>query len=416
MTGSGGRRDLGAPVPPGHRGAPRPSRSCGMPHRIHVEVFSDRLEVELLPGFTRADLDRVRAVPGRRFERGTRRWVLPDPESALQLLRRAFPEDAMRVRVGRRTSDPAPVSGPRRDPRPGRRREPASPPGAPDPLERVRRALALRGYSPRTRKVYLGHVRRFLEWASCAPDALPGDPLLTDDPLPLAEAYLLHLVRERRVGRSYHIQAVSALRFMFETVLERPRLALAIPRPKKEERLPEVLSQDEVAALLTRTRNLKHRALLMLLYSSGLRVGEVVRLRVEDLDPGRRLLRVRKGKGGKDRYSLLARRAVEAVATYRGAYETGPWLFPGGRPDRHLGTRSVQRVVERSARAAGIAKHVTPHTLRHSFATHLLESGTNLRIIQELLGHQSPRTTQVYTHVARSTFEAVRSPLDNLED
>jgi site-specific recombinase XerD len=154
----------------------------------------------------------------------------------------------------------------------------------------------------------------------------------------------------------------------------------------------------------------------MLLYSSGLRVGEVVRLRVADLDVDRRLVRVRKGKGGKDRYTLLARRAIDAVQVYRGAYDTGPWLFPGGRPDRHLGVRSVQRVVERSARAAGIAKRVSPHTLRHSFATHLLEAGTNLRIIQELLGHQSARTTQVYTHVAKSTFEAVRSPLDNLEE
>lgn len=218
------------------------------------------------------------------------------------------------------------------------------------------------------------------------------------------------------MSRSYHRQVVGARRFLFETVLGDPRMALAIPRPKKEERLPVVLSAEEVAALLARTRNLKHRALLMLLYSSGLRVSEVVRLRVEDLDADRRLLRVRRGKGRKDRYTLLARRAVEAVSVYCRAYPIGPWLFPGGRQDRHLTTRSVQRVVARSARAAGITKNVTPHTLRHSFATHLLEAGTNLRIIQELLGHQSSRTTEIYTHVARSTFEAVRSPLDNLEE
>jgi site-specific recombinase XerD len=153
----------------------------------------------------------------------------------------------------------------------------------------------------------------------------------------------------------------------------------------------------------------------MLLYSAGLRVGEVVRLRPSDLDAEPGLVRVRQGKGGKDRYTLLAQRAIEVVRLYRGAHETERWLFPGPDPKRHLTSRSVQRVVERAAQAAGIEKRVTTHTLRHSFATHLLEGGTNLRIIQELLGHQSARTTQIYTHVTTSALEAVRSPLDNLE-
>jgi site-specific recombinase XerD len=153
----------------------------------------------------------------------------------------------------------------------------------------------------------------------------------------------------------------------------------------------------------------------MLVYSAGLRVGEVVRLRPSDLDVDRGLLRVRRGKGGKDRRTLLADRAVEALRTYQSAYPCERWLFPGARPDRHLTPRSVQRVVKRAARSAGIEKNVTTHTLRHSFATHLLEGGTNLRVIQELLGHQSVRTTQIYTHVAKSTLEGVRSPLDNLE-
>jgi site-specific recombinase XerD len=167
--------------------------------------------------------------------------------------------------------------------------------------------------------------------------------------------------------------------------------------------------------MLDKTRNLKHRALLMLVYCAGLRVGEVVRLRPADLDVDRGLLRVRRGKGGKDRQTLLADRAIEALRLYRSAYPCDHWLFPGARPDRHLTTRTVQRVVKRVARSAGIEKDVTTHTLRHSFATHLLEGGTNLRVIQELLGHQSLRTTQIYTHVAKSTLEGVRSPLDNLE-
>lgn len=367
-------------------------RMCSI---VHVRVRPDRLELTLSPGFSKDDLARVRALPGRRWVRAHRLWIIPEPDTALTRLRRMFPVD--RLVIEGSSQDAVAQSGV----------ETAGTPDGNDPLDSVRRALTLRGYSPRTRRVYLGHIRRFLEAAGCTTPELP------DDPLPLVEEHLLDLTR-RGVSRSYHRQVVSALRFLFETVLGRPRIAVAIPRPHKESRLPEVLSAEEVAALLDRTRNLKHRALLMLLYSSGLRVGEVVRLRPEDLNPHRRLLRVRQGKGRKDRYTLLARRAVEAVEVYRRAYPTGRWLFPGARPERHLSTRSVQRVVQRSARSAGIAGKVTPHTLRHSFATHLLESGTSLRIIQELLGHASSRTTEVYTHVATSTFEAVRSPLDNL--
>jgi len=279
----------------------------------------------------------------------------------------------------------------------------------PDQLHRMREALLLRGYSPRTRKVYLGHMRRFVEWAGGDLDQLP------DDPRALAERFILELVEIGGISRSYHSQVVSALRFLFETVLGKPRLALSIPRPRKESKLPAVLSKQEVARLIARPRNLKHRALLLLLYSSGLRVSELVRLRPEDIDADRGLLRVRGGKGAKDRYTLLADRAVEALRIYWKAYRPSGWLFPGARAGRHLNTRSVQRLVTRAAREAGISKAVTPHTLRHSFATHLLEGGTNLRIIQELLGHASSRTTQRYTHVARSTFETIRSPLDNLE-
>jgi integrase/recombinase XerD len=242
------------------------------------------------------------------------------------------------------------------------------------------------------------------------------------DPEAQSQAYLLDLVERRRVSRSYQNQVVSALRFMCESVLGQPMLALRIPRPRKEHRLPEVLSPDEVARMLERARNPKHRALLMLLYSAGLRVGEVVRLRPSDLDVERGLVRVRMGKGRKDRYTLLAKRALEAVRIYLAAYPSESWLFPGSTPARHLTTRSVQRVAKRAAQAAGISRDVTTHTLRHSFATHLLleggtnllEGGTNLRVIQELLGHQSARTTQIYTHVSKSTLESVRSPLDNL--
>lgn len=370
--------------------APDPLRDAPACH-VKVMVWPDRIAVRLGSGWSRADLDVVRALPGRKWLPDVGVWVAPHPESALERLIDAFGSD--RLGIGR---GPTPTTA-------------ASDAPTFDPLLSVRRGLKLRGYSPRTRKAYLGHVRRFLAWAERPLDELP------DDPTGLVESYILHLVSDRNVSRSYHSQVVSALRFLMETVLGRPRLALDLPRPRKGSRLPTVLSRAEVTRLLSAPRNLKHRALLMLLYSSGLRVRELVRLRVEDVDEDRRLLHVREGKGAKDRYTVLARRAVEAIRLYRDAYPQSSWLFPGARPNRHLTPRSVQKIVRRAARRAGIEKRVTPHTLRHSFATHLLEGGTNLRLIQEMLGHATPRTTQRYTHVARSTFETVRSPLDNLD-
>jgi site-specific recombinase XerD len=349
------------------------------------------LDVSLEGRFAQADLDVVRGLPGRKWDGRRRVWVVPGGEEVIAALRQRFGD---RVHVVEAPAAAATV--------------PHDLSSAHDLLDRVRSALTLRGYSPRTIKVYFGHLRRFLEWCG---DRVPS----LEESEARCHAYLLELVEGRGVSRSHHNQVVSALRFLFETVLGQPSLALRIPRPRKEHRLPEVLSAAEVARMLARARNPKHRALLMLLYSAGLRVGEVVRLRASDLDVDRGLVRVHRGKGSKDRYTLLAKRAVDAVRVYVDAYPTQGWLFPGAQPERHLTARSVQRVVKRAAEAAGLAKEVTTHTLRHSFATHLLESGTNLRIIQELLGHQSARTTQIYTHVATSSLEAVRSPLDNLE-
>jgi site-specific recombinase XerD len=334
-------------------------------------------------------------------------WIARGGEEAIARLVQALGRDRIRVHDDADADDSlAPVEPP------SGVSPPSSPPPPPQPCEdvltRARGALALRGYSVRTQKVYLGHLRRFFEWCG------EGVARLPNNPVPQCQAYLIELVDRRRVSRSYHNQAVSALRIMCESVLGLPLLAPRIPRPKPERRLPAVLSPEEVSSLLKRPTNLKHRALLMVMYSAGLRVGEVIRLRPADLDVSRGLVRVRRGKGGKDRYTLLANRAMDAIRIYMDACPPSDWLFPGSRPGRHLTARSVQRVVKRAAAGAGITKEVSTHTLRHSFATHLLEGGTNLRVIQELLGHASARTTQLYTHVAKSALESVRSPLDNL--
>jgi site-specific recombinase XerD len=268
----------------------------------------------------------------------------------------------------------------------------------------VARELVLRGYARRSRKVYLHHVRRFL-------DELDGG--LDEAGSEQVRNYLAELVQTHRVSRSYHNQAISALKFLFDRVPGRFEAIEELPRPRKETRLPIVLSRSEVKSLLEAVANPKHRAALTMAYSSGLRVGEVVRLRPEDLDTDRWLLFVRGAKGRKDRYSLLSRKAVAAVRRFRPEAGGPAWLFPGARPGRHLSERTLQHVMRRARDKAGITKNATMHTLRHSFATHLLEAGTDLRFIQEILGHSSPKTTQIYTHVRADTLVRIRSPLDD---
>ena len=371
---------------------------------VIVTLLPDTVEVSLARGFTSEDVNVIRAIPGRKWRPQRRVWVLPRSPEAVRALEARF---GSRIVAGAaRAADPKRTQP---DTRPSRSRKRTTS-EEPGPLElRIDEGLLLRGYSPGTRKVYRAHVRRFVEW--CAAAGQP-DVATSTDPTPSAERYLVHLVRERRVSRSYHSQAVSALRFLVETVLGLPELAPHIPRPRRARSLPVVLSTEEVQRVLAQLRNPKHRALIMLAYSAGLRVSEVVRLRPTDLDVDRGVVHVRRAKGAKDRYSVLSTRALEAVRVYLQAFPTDSWLFPGQRPGRRYSTRSVQRIVSRAAERAGIGKRVTVHTLRHSFATHLLESGTDIRCIQELLGHTSVRTTQIYTHVAQARLDRIRSPLD----
>lgn len=398
--------------------------------------------------FHREIVRRLREIPGSRWDPGARHWRVPESPEARRRLRALgdiarveFAVDAVPPRhpapvhpsaarrLGRSVGEPArataAAAGQLED-GDGAGAGAAAPTSHPivaptsHPIVAAAAAeLRLRGYSPRTRKAYLHHVRRFVGFATAYGPVVPAENEslaaggAIADPRLIRE-YLVRRLEEDRLSRAYHDQAVSALRFLCAHVLHVPAIAESIRRPRPERRLPVVLSRGEVRRLLGEVKNPKHRALLMLIYSAGLRVGEAVRLRPGDLDPERRLLFVRGGKGRKDRYTLLSERAVAAVREYLEREEVGPWLFPGPRPDRPLSTRSVQKIVAQARIAAGIKKHITVHTLRHSFATHLLEAGIDVRYIQELLGHASARTTQIYTHVSRRALEHVRSPLDML--
>lgn len=274
-------------------------------------------------------------------------------------------------------------------------------------LRRTEEELRVQGYSPRTLECYLAHLRRFLE-AAGAGDEPPG--------LKEAKSHLLGMVEEHGYSTSYLNQCASALKFFYRRVCPGVLDTDQLPRYRRQRRLPAVLSRREVAAVLEEVDSPRYRAILTLTYAAGLRVSEVVRLRPEDLDPERGLLHVRQGKGRKDRMVMLSDVALSEVRAYRELDSSPRWLFPGARPGHHLRKRAVQRAFARARDAAGIEKAVGIHALRHSFATHLLERGVGLRHIQELLGHASLRTTQIYTHVSARDLAAIQSPMDDLEE
>jgi integrase/recombinase XerD len=271
--------------------------------------------------------------------------------------------------------------------------------------QRMIEDLKLRNLAPRTIEVYVQRVAAFARHFGKSPEHL-GQPEV--------RSYLVHLVQEKHVSWSYYNQTVAALRFLYRVTLGREEPLHRIACPKQPKRLPVVLSPDEVVRFFQAVPGLKHRALLMTAYAAGLRISEVVALTVEDIDSRRMVLRVRQGKGRKDRYVMLSPRLLEVLRAYWKAARPAHWLFPGQVEGRPLTAGTVHRVCVQASRAAGLGKHVTVHTLRHSFATHLLEAGTDIRTIQLLLGHRELRTTAVYTHVSPAALETTLSPLDRL--
>jgi integrase/recombinase XerD len=267
--------------------------------------------------------------------------------------------------------------------------------------------MKLRRLSPRTISCYLACMKNIAVYFRKSPAEL-GDEEIRD--------YLHYLMEEKKASQSVVVQSYSALKFLFEKTLQRQWNAQRIPRSKQRKKLPGVLSKQEVESILSATRNLKHRAILMTIYSAGLRVSEATRLKVSDIESGRMMIRVNEGKGLKDRYTLLGERNLEILRCYYKAYRPLQWLFPGRNPSEPVSVSCVQRVFQASILKAGIKKKASVHTLRHSFATHLLESGTDLYYIQRLLGHCSASTTSVYLHITGRDLSKIRSPIDLLED
>ncbi|MBK9276472.1 MAG: site-specific integrase [Flavobacteriales bacterium] len=273
-------------------------------------------------------------------------------------------------------------------------------------LAAMRRKLEIGRYSPRSIPVYLGATKQLFQHF---PNKHPND-IRTED----IEAFQHHLASVRKVSNSTLNQAVNAIRYYYMNVLGDERRVTFIERPRKETKLPLVLSKSEVAAVLKAPTNLKHRSMLALAYSGGLRVSELVALRPEDLLFDRGLIRIRGAKGNKDRTTLLGRSTAELLKRYVEHTQPRELLFEG-QGGGSYSARSAQKVLQTAMEKAGIRKPATMHTLRHSFATHLLEQGTDLRYIQALLGHASSKTTEIYTHVSTRYLQGIVNPMDNLD-
>jgi site-specific recombinase XerD len=269
--------------------------------------------------------------------------------------------------------------------------------------------MSVRGFSEKTRNDYIRNVRSFAAFINRSPDTATVEDL---------RRFQLHQTQSGMQPPSIN-SAVSALRFFFTVTLDRPDLARRLTVVRQPRRLPPVLSVEEVTLLLQAAPGPK-KAALATAYGAGLRVSEVVALKVGDVNSERMLLRVERGKGRKDRYAMLSPQLLAVLRAWwregrrLGALLPGGWLFPGRNPIEPLSTRQLNRAVHAAAEAAGIKKRVSPHTLRHSFATHLLEQDTDIRVIQVLLGHAKLDTTALYTRVANTTIRSVTSPLDRL--
>jgi site-specific recombinase XerD len=271
--------------------------------------------------------------------------------------------------------------------------------------ERMERDLRIRGYSPCTITCYLDRVKDYVRYYMRPPDELTLEDIYD---------YQFHLTAERQVSWALFNQAVCALRFFYRTTLQKDWDVQAIPYQKTGQRLPIVLSREEVARLLGGVENLKHRALLTTGYACGLRVSEAVHLNVHDIDSQRMTVRIEQGKGRKDRYLMLAPSLLMLLRDYWREYRPQSWLFPGEDPGQPLTSHSAQRVFRKALERAGLSKPASFHTLRHAFATHLLEGGTDIRTVQALLGHRSLTTTQKYTHVSENYLHETQSPLESL--
>jgi site-specific recombinase XerD len=273
--------------------------------------------------------------------------------------------------------------------------------------EKMLAELQLRGITLRTQTAYLREIAKLENYFNRSPEEL-GEEEVKED--------LVHMLEDRGLSSGTYKYYAAGIKFLYRTTLNRGEVVEKIKYPKAKIKLPVVLDLSEVRTMLSVMENLKHRAVLTITYSAGLRVSETAHLKVTDIDSKRMMVRVRQGKGGKDRYTILSKTTLECLREYWRAYRPKDWLFEGQKEGSHICYTSLRNIFVEAKERAGITKPVGPHSLRHAFATHLIEAGTSLHHVQLLLGHKSPKTTTVYLHVSKMNLAQVSSPLDSIPE
>lgn len=365
-------------------------------NEIKIEKENDKEIKIIFPHYSPIFVFKIKSIRDYKWHPEGKYWSFPNTDGTLKKILKIFEGEEIHIDPALQLS--ASVIAKAKSPKQ------SQPISLEYSFEDLRRELVSRKYSYKTVKSYIYYNKDLLSFSNKSPNDINNNDI---------KDYLLYLAEEKRAASSTLNQAINALKFYYGTMLKR-KFIYEVKRPRRDKKLPVVLSQEEVAKVLSSIDNIKHRAILMLVYSAGLRVGEVVKLRLEDIDSKRMLIHIKGAKGRKDRYTMLSETALETLREYWKQYKPEKWLFAGTMGDRHLSTRTVEKILEHACEKANIKKDILVHSLRHSFATHLLESGTDLRYIQEILGHKNSKTTEIYTHVSTKSIGRIKSPLDSL--
>jgi site-specific recombinase XerD len=274
-----------------------------------------------------------------------------------------------------------------------------------DALDKMKQYLKIANYSDRSIDNYLSALNKFLDYIIVNQFKDINDNVIKE--------YLYYCKTDVKYATSSMKQIIAVLKIFYREILKKDTPGALNIKLRKEEHLPEVLSPQEVSKIISVTTNIKHKAILLTIYSAGLRLSEVINLKVGDIDSDRMKIHIRQGKGKKDRFVMLSEKLLVVLREYVKKYKSTGYLFEGQKGGKYS-SKSVQNIMKNGVKKSGITKRATVHTLRHSFATHLLENGTDIRYIQELLGHKKLETTQIYTYITKSAIDTIKSPLDNL--
>ena len=355
--------------------------------RIRICSIRNERRIALLFDYDEDVIKLVKQIEGRKWSASNKFWHIPFFENYLEKLNLKFNSKLEFIEDIETKQESITVTKPS------------------FPVEYIE-TLKLRNYSEPTIKTYRLHFRRFLKYYRSTK--------LTDITHEQIRQYLLYLVEEKKYSTSAQNQAINSIKFYYEKVLGKPVEKYYVTRPRKEKKLPEVLSEEEVTKILKQIKNLKHKCIIYLIYSAGLRLTEAVHLKISDFQSDRKQIFIRSAKGNKDRYVILSDIILEMLRDYYKIYKPKEWLFEG-RQREQFNKRVIQRIFKNAVIRSGVNKPATIHTLRHSFATHLLEHGTDLRYVQHLLGHKNLKTTERYTHVSKNAIDKIKSPLDKLK-